>query len=236
MTTHNDDFLTEKQDSNTIWLNIYEGMLCEKRASPAPGLEEYTSRSTKSAGKILYIKHYDSIKGYLSDIQKETKETLDGKKYTVLQFTLRSLSGRKAVLQVNAKSDFVAEFAKRCESFDLMKKLEIGVFWGSKTQSSVATFKQDGEIITSNYTKDNPGKLPQWIKDEITGDWDNRDYWTFLYNLIKTKVTPEKLQAVNQMVNSLQIVEESPSVEVVHKLSEEEAEQQAIQQDDEIPF
>lgn len=189
---NNDDFLVEKQDSDVVWLGIYEGMLCQKRAHPVDGFKEYVSTNDRSRGKIVYIKHYKKINGILTGIERRDKETKDGKPYPVAQFSFQK-GDRKAIIEVGAKTEFVSRFAKCCENMDLTKPVEVSVFLSREGKTAVA-FNQNDQKIVPNYTADNRNGLPEWIKDDISGDWDTREYWKFLYNVLQNVAIPAAAQ------------------------------------------
>lgn len=233
--TYTDDFLPEKKPSNTIYLSIYEGKLCQRRGRPAAGFREYISQNPKSEGKISYIKEFDHIEGYVTGFERKERETLDKKKYMVARITFTSPSGREAILETGIRNDFVARFAKCCENIDFQKRLYIRAFAEPGTANTGIMFKQDGEKIAQKYTVENPNGLPQWEKDPISGDWDTREYWKFLFNIIASKI-PE-FERVKQLLADYQ---EQPVVDDNGNGShvEEEHEDAAVPSEytDDIPF
>lgn len=232
---YTDDFLPERRPNGTVFLSIYEGKLCQRRATPAEGFVEYTSRSEKSKGKISYIKEFDHIEGYVVGFEKKEKETLDKKKYWVARITFMAQSGREAILEVPVRSDFVGRFAKCVENMDLTERLFVRVFPDKHTVNSSVMFKQKGEKIEQKYTVENPNGLPQWEKDPITQEWDNRDYWKFLFNIIHSKI--EEFERVKVLLTKYQ--EEIPAPEGANALepsSDEVAATATKAFDDDIPF
>lgn len=213
-----DDFIKEAAKAGDItYLTIYDGQLCQKRANPAPGFAEYTTQhSKKSLGKVVYIKKVDALNGYLIDIKKEQRETLDKtSKYNVLIFTFQSpTSGRQAKLEVGIKSNFVAALAKRIEVIDLFKPFEFGAFFSTRDGKEINWFKQDGVKVFAQFTKENPRDLPQWKKDETTGDSSNTEYWTYLIQLLRRIASEEKLNEVKEMLAASQADFEADSNDV----------------------
>lgn len=231
--SYTDDFLPERKPNNTIFLSIYEGKLCQRRATPMEGYREYVSQNERSKGKIVYIKEFDHIEGYVTGFERKEKESLDKKKYMVARITFTSPSGRKAVLETGIRNDFVARFAKCCENIDFQKRLYIRAFAEPGTANTGIMFKQDGEKIAQKYTVENPNGLPQWEKDTNSGDWDTREYWKFLFNIIASKI-PE-FERVKQLLADCQ---EQPVPDENGNHVEEEHEDAAVpsQYDDSIPF
>lgn len=196
----NDNFLTERKPNNTVYLQFYEGMLCQRRSEEYPGFVRYESHNPKTKGKVSWVKVFESLDGYLTGIEKEEKTTQDGsQKYVVFRFIFEKARGRRAELQVSVKADFVAAFAKRIESINLTEPLTFGGYFSWKHGRNVIWFEQNGEKIGPKYTQENPGKLPQWVKDEVSGEWDNRDYWKYLYNLIAAH-TPDAMAKNQKML------------------------------------
>jgi hypothetical protein len=169
MSDMNDDFAPDRQESNILWLTIYEGMLCQRRSKPTPGFKDYASQRKSTEGKISYVREKDHLNGYVTNFETKEKEMKDGsnKKYTVARVTFRSESGRTAILEVGVKSEFVARFAMCVENMDLKKPVWFRSFMDAKGSTAIY-FKQDDEKISSNYTKENPNGLPAWVHDPIT--------------------------------------------------------------------
>jgi hypothetical protein len=227
MTNNTDDFLPERQDSNVTWLGIYEGMLCERRMKPVPGFKEYASTRASSYGKISYVKEYDHIQGYVTNFETKHKETNDGKKYTVARVTFRSESGRTAILEVGVKSEFVARFGVCVENMDLKRPVWFRSFMDREGRTAVF-FQQNEQKILSNYTKENPNGLPAWKHDPITGEWDSRDYWNFIFAVIArfTSVMKQTGETLDQLVAENAGVDVEPAAEDFTP----------SQPDDDIPF
>lgn len=201
MTHPIDDFLPERRPSNTVYLSIYEGKLCQRRATETPGFTEYVSRSPKTKGKVSWIREFDHINGYVTAFEKREKETLEKKKFWVAQVTIQHPTGRVAIIETPIKSEFVARFALCFENMDLTKPLWIRSFLDRDGNTAVM-FKQDNALVAQRYTKENPNGLPAWRKDPISGEWDTRDYWAFLFKIISEKAIP-KMASVKAALDGL---------------------------------
>lgn len=206
-----DDMFPSKRPSNKVYFTIYEGMLCRKRSTPETGFVEYISQSDKTRGKVSYIYQHEYLDGWLIAIDKRDKETRDGKKFVVFDFVFANGSGREAVVQVPARGEFVSVFAKCVENMDLSKRIRVRVGREKGTVNSYVYFEQvqknengvlDHVVIKRKYTKENPNGLPQWVKDEISGDWDSREYWKFLYQKLLA-VRPQIEQNKHRMTQMM---------------------------------
>lgn len=182
------DFIAPREPSTRLYATIYEGRLCTRRAAPTDGF--YLYNSVKQPGKKVYIREYDHINGYLVDIRSQEKETLEGIHYKVLQFTFDNGDGAELVLEVPLKSELVARFAKCARNIDFRSPIFIRVFPDRRTHQPVIIIQQSGENVPQAFTKENPNGLPQWVRDEVTGEWDARAYWAFLFKEIEA-VRPE---------------------------------------------
>lgn len=212
-------FIPEKKSNPKIWLHIFEGRLCEKRATEHPGFVRYESTFGHSKGRTWYIKEYDYILGYLTGLQKVEKETLEGKRYHVLHFTFNNGSDLEAILEVPLKSDFTSRFAKCCENINFSKPLQVSAFIDRKTRRNAIVFRQLGEIVPQKYTMEQPNGLPQWERDPVTGEYDTRAYWHFLFNIIGNHAIPEiaktaKIIAANQLEEDSKPAEEKTAVDL----------------------
>jgi hypothetical protein len=181
-----DDFLKERKASNAVYIQICEGQLCQRRATPAPGFEDYILRFGKAAGKTVYLRRFDEIKGIVTGFRSVDKETHEGNAYKVFQVTFSKPDGsRHAILETPLRSELVARFAKCVENMELGDSLLMRPFLDKKNQTCIY-FEQDGKSVPQKYTSTEPNGLPAWVKDETTGEWDNRDYWKFLFNILVT--------------------------------------------------
>jgi len=216
------DFVALREQSTRLYATIYEGRLCTRRAAPTDGF--YLYNSVKHPGKKVYIREYDHINGYLVDIRSQEKETLEGIHYKVLQFTFDNGDGAELVLEVPLKSELVARFAKCARNIDFRTPIFIRVFPDRRTHQPVIIIQQAGENVPQAFTKENPNGLPQWVRDEVTGEWDARAYWAFLFKEIEA-VRPEiercrsALQAIRTaerpIVNDSEEPEGSPTEQSV---------------------
>lgn len=196
--TDDDDFLPDRQASGITFFRIYEGMVCQTKAKksedqkPPEKFKEHESISKSTLGKKIFVREFDHMKGLMTGWEKVEETTNDGKKYYVFKITFTSPTGRKAIMNAPLKSEFVSRFAKCVENMDLAKPVYFRAFLNKKNRTAIH-FEQGGQKIEQNYTKENPGNLPQWTKDEA-GENDNRAYWTFLFGLIKEKALPQILR------------------------------------------
>lgn len=201
MTHPIDDFLPERRPSNTIYLSIYEGKLCQRRATETPGFVEYVSRSAKTKGKVSYIREFDHIKGYVTGFEKREKETLEKKKFLVAQVTIQHESGRMAIIETPIKSEFVARFALCVENMDLRKPVWVRSFLDRDGNTAIM-FKQEDALVAQRYTKDNPNGLPPWQKDPVSDEWDTRAYWAFLFKIIAEHAIP-RMESVKKALDGI---------------------------------
>lgn len=195
-----EEFAAPRKMSPRLYVTIYEGILCSRRATPHDDYREYSSY--RHPGRTVYIREYDHIYGYLTEIKTVDKETLEGLKYRVFQFTFDNGAGVELVLEVPVKSDFVARFAKCCPNIDFRRPLFIKSFPDRSTHLPVIIIQQDGEKIEQAFTREKPNGLPQWERDPVTGEWDTRAYWRFLFEQIHAKL-PE-IQRCREALATLQ--------------------------------
>lgn len=225
MTSHiipPEEFAAEKKPLNRLYLTIYEGILCTRRAQPQENFIEYHSKK----GKVTYIREFDHIYGYLVNVRSHEEETLEGLKYRTMHFTFDNGSGNEIVLVVPLTSEFVARFAKCAPNFNFQKPIFIKVFPDRKTHTPVVIFQQGGENVPQAFTREKPNGLPQWEHDPVTGDWDNRAYWRFLFEVINSQLPA--IEKCRQTIRTLH--EENLNV------SEPEQPVKEDDFDDDIPF
>lgn len=219
------DFLPEKKRTPRVYLHIYEGRLCERRANPAPGFTRHES----SKGKVSYIREYEYVQGFLTDWIRIEKETLEGNKYNVIHAVFNNGGGFEAVLEVPLKSEFVARFAKCCENIDFREMLWVAAFLDRQTRKSRIILKQRGEKVAQKYTQPNPNGLPQWEVDPITGEFDTRAYWKFLFDVIARIAIPQ----IADTKRALQAILESQSADMAADVEDIPP---SVADDDDIPF
>lgn len=222
----NDDFLPERKPNNTIYISIYEGKICQRKSVETPGFVRYESILPKSKGKVSYIKEFECINGYVTGFERREKETLDGTKYMVARVTFESTSGKEAIFETPIRGEFVAKFAKCAENINFEKQLQVFAFLDRKNNHTKVYFKQNGEKIDQKYTNENPGGLPQWEKDPMTGQHDTRDYWKFLFNIISAHALP-LIRKTKEMLDAYHQGEEVDAAEDFAEVSPS---------DDDIPF
>lgn len=190
MTLPMDDFLPDRRPSNIIYLSIYEGMLCQRRATETPGFARYESKSPKTKGKVSWVREFDHINGFITGFERKEKETLAKDKFYVAQITFNHPeTTQRAILEVPIKSEFVARFASCVENMDLKKPVWMRSFL-DKTGHTAVMFKQEDAKVEQKYTQEHPNGLPAWEKDPITDEWDTREYWKFLFQIIADKALP----------------------------------------------
>ncbi len=182
--------MPDRRPSNVTYLSIYEGLLCQRRAVETPGFVEYVSRNPSAEGRVVWVREREYIRGYITNFEAREKENFNKtKRYKVAQITFQHESGLKAIVEVGIRSELVARFALCVENMDLTKPVWMRSFRNRDGQT-VVMFKQDDHLIAQKYTKEQPNGLPPWRKDPISGDWDTREYWTFLFDIIKYKAMP----------------------------------------------
>lgn len=222
-----DDFLPERRPNNNIYLSIYEGKLCQRRAKETPGFTRYESVNPKTRGKVNYIREFDHISGLIVGFERRDKETVEGLKYVVIQVTFTDGRGHKAILEVPVRSEFVARFAKCVENMNLTKPVWMRAFL-SRDGSTGVYFQQEGAKVAQKYTKDQPNGLPEWKKDPITNEYDTRDYWAFLFRILSEHAVPQ--------INLNRSVLESMESDQGTTPQEAETEAPPYTADDDIPF
>ena len=122
--------------------------------------------------------------------KRENEDKKENKKYFTAEITFEKLNGKQAIVSTPLKSELVARLAKCAENINFAMPLELSAFRDSKTGRTRIILKQDDKNVEQKYTQENPGKMPKWVKDEMTGEWDNKDYWAFLFGIIKDVVIP----------------------------------------------
>lgn len=184
------DFITYKEPNDTVYLNIYEGMLCERSATPKPDYIEYISKSDTTKGKVSYVRIVKRLKGYIVGFQSRQHETLEGKKYRVAQIVFDNGQGKKAMIVCPIDSEFVSRFAKCVENMNLAMPVEVSVFRDKQRGKTSVAFYQNGQKVDQKYSKENPNGIPEWKTNPMTGKADTSAYWSFLFNIISEYALP----------------------------------------------
>lgn len=179
--------------SRTTFLRITGGYICSALKQPREGYErtEITNPKTREV-TVLYTKRAQSITGWLIGLRSRLNETSTGS-FAQMELKFVGSSGRHAVLTVSPRSTFVSRLAKSVENIDLSQPFKVIVTpdrGGAPSQYKVF-FEQFGQTIKQKYTANNPQGLPEWKRNSLTGEYDDRDYWAFLHNILATYVVPQ---------------------------------------------
>ena len=147
------------------------------------GTEGATARElTKgpNAGTPVYEKYFDHVDGMLIGGEIKT-----GEYGTDLCLGIED-EGVTYNVQIPADSDYFRSFAKCCEKIDVDLPLFLGLGIPKGDGFPFLYVKNDGNIMSSGYTRDEPNGMPPWEKKEEMGQvkWDKSAQNNFCYKLV----------------------------------------------------
>lgn len=183
-----------QSQSNGVFLSITNGKLVRQFPQST---EKSVSRINKM-GREVHEEFYDSLSGYLHDVK--TKESEYGKFWVIVIKDDQKFYN----LECNYASGYATTFLKALPNADLKQVITVTpklIVDGDKKQS-VIFISQNGKGLKHFWTKDNPGDLPQLVKQKVKGKevWDDTARLEYLENYVKSHIL-DKSKSVHQDIN-----------------------------------
>ena len=187
----------KRKTSGTVqFFRIFDGKIIKAVDSPTEHSKEYKSHT----GKVFLAEPFESIEGKLDKYYVFT-ENWENKETDKLCIQLRDTETNELMcLTERLDSDCASSLIQRIHSVDLSEAFEIVAMLKDK-QFNYAFIKQNGVIVKSQFTAENP--LPQWKKVTINNKvvWDKTDCLNRLKELVKERADFAKLSN-NQRANA----------------------------------
>jgi hypothetical protein len=214
----NDLLELPQSSSQKAFLRILNGQICSVLREPREGYSptEITNFKTKET-RTAYVRPVQAIKGWLTGLRSKLHET-DAGTFAQLEFTFTGSSGRQAVLSIPPKSTFVARFAKTVENMNLSEPIRVSVSPDYHNPGKYRVFfDQHGNSVPQKYTKETPHDLPAWERNELTGEYDDRNYWAFLHNILKQVAIPAAENNVRRLIANELLPDGPPATQAREK-------------------
>ncbi len=182
----------ETRKTNTSFWTIMMGSLVKKVTGDTPGSKERTNKN----GDTIFEVFEEAFTGTLKNIKVEEKKfgevfemTFgDGGSDVQVSFNVYSQYGRDFMLKL-PELDLNKEFTLRPYDFEPEGKRRVGI-----------SIIQDGDKVDKYWSKEKPGKKPDWVETEGKGKdkgktiWNNDDEMEYLKEAAMKKFgkfTPE---------------------------------------------
>ena len=168
--------LENEQTGGIDFITTFGGKLVQRVPEGTEGAASRALTAGDNEGKIVWEKTYTSVSGLITAGEIAIKE-FGGKKVKEIQIKLDD----NVLLQL--PMNMLSAFAKPLPNVDPTKPIKVSVYKNKKGRNGL-NISQEGaegnwEQAEWAYTKEEPNGLPQPTKDDL-GDWDFRDYDTFL--------------------------------------------------------
>lgn len=186
----------QSNNSNKTYLNIvggkitrrYKEHLPEENGKPVTFSREIKDKNSGQVIKTVIERYYDSIDGIVINAEIDTT----GNFGAMLVFTL--LDGEEFLLSIPLDSSYGVAIMKKLPNVDPNKVVTFSPFsFESKDEMKNGEPKKivgcnlfqensgwNKDKVPPKWTQENQGSLPQWVKSETTGKWDNTAQLDFL--------------------------------------------------------
>lgn len=181
----------ETKAGNNTFMYIHEGEF-RQSVKEEDATKETVSRVT-SKGKKVFENRYDKLTGKIVGIGISERDLPNGKKEKELEVKLKDEYGI-VFIKMSLQGKFANEFIKKLVNVDLMSEVEIYPSYFKETNKSFFTIKQNGEKLTSYFTKENQNGLPQPIVTEKT---NGEKIWDFGYQTMFFEELIERIFKIN---------------------------------------
>lgn len=185
--------LNEGGGVSAIYLSVSNGKLVRQFKTEAD-IEGLVSRVNKK-GNTVWEKHYQSVEGVITGIEKKESDFGVDWKLTLTD------DGERYIISMPYSSRYTNAFFKVIKNIDLKKAIVFNPWQmqdknnPTKTVSGVSV-KQDGKKIEPYFTKENPNGLPQMVKMTVkekgknVDKWDDTDLMNFFEDMIEKDIKP----------------------------------------------
>jgi hypothetical protein len=173
----------EISGSSAIYLAVFNGKITRRVEAGTPNANQRENKN----GKVVHELTYDKLSGRLSNI-----EFRDGDYGREIHFTLKDELDIFR-LQLPYSSKVAKSIIMRLLKCDLSANLEIHTGWDKEKESTFSYITQNGEVVKSAYTKEEPNGLPPMEQKKMKGKevWDDSEQLEFLGEMIKKEIMPK---------------------------------------------
>lgn len=175
----------KESSSKKIYLQFFGGKVVRRVKEDFPGAVSRTNKQEV----VVWEKRYDSIEGYLTDINIKEHEEY-GKQF---ELTLTD-EDDTYMLTIPYLSSHAKGFLMSIENCNLKTPIEFCPYMFNEDgkDKHVLSLKQKGKKVERKYTKDNPQGLPQMVQKTFRGkvQWDDTEQMEFLQKMLDEKIIP----------------------------------------------
>jgi len=208
----------ERQQNQIQYFQTFQGRIVQTSKEERNGfkLVQKTDKKTQVVTQA-YVKEFDSIEGYVSNIELVQVEFKDGRK--AMNWRILLIDGEEAqMLTIPLNSGVAGNFMKRIGGADFSKMLEIAVFPDKTDGKAVLLLKQNGQTVPFQFTKDNLNGMPPMKFRQATQEWDSTDQTDWLVEFVKGYVAHNLQLAKDAIANASESAPApAPNQPVVHK-------------------
>lgn len=201
-------FNAKSERSQGIYLNVFDGTICQKSKSEIEGWEGpiKTQNPQTKEDVFTFVFRYGSIVARIIDVNKFQKTFDSGGKTSGFNITLLA-GGKVATLQLRWLEDTLKRFLKVAPNLDFNKSVRIACFpiiKPSGKRAVAVSFKQgDGPVpkdwpkVEEFYNTANE-EMPHATQDEMDGTWDFKPQERFLGVKFSENTLPQIKQIAAQ--------------------------------------
>jgi len=192
--------LETRVGTKTYYLTPSGGKLQLASKEKRDGYEERVVETSKGERITKYVKEFDAVSGYITDVVAEDSEY--GKRWVV---TIKDDTDT-FILKFAYSSGYADSFLQQIENVDLQEKVYINPSYreiekdGKIRRQTGIWIRQNGELVKFKYSKDNPQGRPEKTETTYKGKtvWDDTDRLLFHEKAVANKFNEFKLeQATN---------------------------------------
>jgi hypothetical protein len=145
-----------------------------------PNAVERTLEKGANAGKVIKELQYTGIEGLIKSSYIDESDF--GTNFVT---ELEDDEGARFKLQIPLDSQFFGQYAKRMPNIDKSKALFLGIGYDRERERHFLYAKQNGDKVSTYYTKENPNGMPPPTKKTVKGKevWDWEEQENFLYEV-----------------------------------------------------
>lgn len=189
--------LHEKQERNTVYLDIKHHCLCQISKTPQEGYREIKTVNPKTKAEVIkYIHPYDGVDGFITSIEWYDRTDNQDNRYVGYNVKLDS-DGQPVVINIAYRTRAFDTLLKCAENIDFTQRVHFSAWHDRKDDATAFCIRQGnrtGSVIKRRYTKENPGNMPP-AKQGLTG-WDFSEQQIWLKKNFDEVVLPAVAAAV----------------------------------------
>jgi hypothetical protein len=228
--------LEEYGESNSTFLKIKHGCLCEESKKPRDGYKKVEGTLQDGTAYEKWIRPYKAVSGYVTKIEWYDRE-YNGRKFRGWNIHIDA-DGQPVVLDIAFDSRVNSRWMKVAENIDFRKTVRFSAWHDRKTDSTAFNVQQDGVSVPQRYTRENMGDCPEPVQ-RTSGKWDYGAQEDFLAQRMLDTVIPtvEAAAALRPLRTAQPVEEQTIAQQATQPDVDDKAERkvQGLESDDPFP-